>query len=52
MGDVIQFVPRNSVDRRPMLEQIATEAVESITEPMYESSLGMVPAGMSPCEWA
>jgi len=58
MGEVVQFVPRNAVDGKPMLEQIAVEAVESITAPcchddiqgeggsvlkqMYESSLGYV----------
>lgn len=30
---IIPFVPRNSTDRRPMLEQIAVEAVESISVP-------------------
>jgi len=58
MGVVIPFVPRNATDGKPMLEQIAVEAVESITAPvchddlqgeggcvlrqMYESSLGYV----------
>ena len=46
-ADVIPFVPRNTVTRRPMLEQIAVEAVESVTVP-----LSHIPAGMSPCEYA
>jgi len=58
MGEVVQFVPRNAIDGKPMLEQIALDAVDSITAPvchddiqgeggsvlkqMYESSLGYV----------
>jgi hypothetical protein len=52
---IIPFVPRNSVDRKPMLEQLAHELIEQITVPTchddltgnsileYESSLGYLP---------
>lgn len=52
---IIQFVPRNAADRRPMLEQMAHEVLDQITMPKchddlvggsileYESSLGYLP---------
>ena len=45
MGDVIQFVPRNSVDRRPMIEQpqslveAALDVVHQISAPRCHDDL-------------